>query len=182
MGLYITIVYLAMAVNVRRNDELIHSSIRSEALKMKKFILLFVFSIFLFQLLLLGIQVSRYRFDPESDDNYCCVEMSRDVEAFFEGVLGIHVLQVRGYNTECNEVFIEGHDEPFITYVQKGIGHRWVILDFGLFEIPYESTCLLPINPQWFHTFDNLWISEGYYDGSAKVAKETEDLVFELDV
>ena len=143
-------------------------------------IILVLLVIMLFQCGLTVMQGLRYHYTSDADDNYCCVEMSRDVEAFFEGTLGIHVLQVRGYGYKQYNPPSELDNQLHRTPVSNVVGHRWIILDFGLFKIPYESIALLPINPEWCCNYEHIWISEGYYDGHTKVAN-TADLVFELD-
>ena len=127
-----------------------------------------------FQLALYTIQQSRYHFEAGADNNLGCVELSKECEAFFEGVLGIRVLQVRGCAFEYKEVVECGQ----LTHKPDYIPHQWIILDFGLFRIPYESTHLAPINPEWYHNFENLQISEGHYIGHREVVKDPENLVF----
>ena len=81
-------------------------------------------------------QVQRYQVDK-----YDCTEMSRDCEIFFEKNLNIHTYMFIGED--------ENNDR-----------HRWIVLDFGLFSIPYESTLLLVWQPM-FRFNSEVKISEG---------------------
>ncbi len=70
-------------------------------------------------------------------NDYCCVQMSRDCERFFES-MGIEVYQVTGYryaNTSAREA----------GKVQDA--HRWIMLDFGFVTINFESTAYMFVNP-----------------------------------
>ena len=74
--------------------------------------------------------------------------MSRDFEYFFES-LGIRTLQISGrrYNSTEEPKSLES-------------AHRWLLLDFGYFAIPFESTLSLPFyNPGGYV---ELRISEGF--------------------
>jgi hypothetical protein len=109
--------------------------------------------------------------------------MSRDVEAFFEGVLGIRVLQVEGikYSDETEwliETQVGDKRQQFFS-VERNITehHQWTVLDFGLFSIPFESTALMPIDPMW-KGFTDVKFSEGYYVGNDKVADTDDELEY----
>ena len=119
--------------------------------KVKLQILLLLISILVVQLILTGIQKSRYHFEVDANDNYACVQMSRDCELFFE-MLDFKVMQVKGtiYNYNGTE---RGTAQA---------AHRWIMLDFGLINIPFESTALLFLNPTWLDKYENIQTSEGY--------------------
>lgn len=112
------------------------------------------------------IHRSRYYFDEQSDDNYCCVEMSRDCEIFFEK-LGIRTTLVSGmkydYNNVTNFTIKKASGELLqISVPQVDSAHEWIILHIGPLSIPYESTWLLPFDPKW-RGYETYEMSEGYY-------------------
>jgi hypothetical protein len=129
----------------------------------RMFILLFVLSIILFQLGASLFQDSRYHFNEEGYEDYCCVQMSRDCEEFFEG-LGIRVYQISG-SRETEELTDEGN--------YKTVWHRWILLDFGWIRIPYESTRLCPCNPLW-SKYTTVFISDGFILDGKDLYNETE--------
>lgn len=124
--------------------------------------ILFVLGIILLQACFSVFQASRYGDVDATGNSYRCVEMSRDSERFFE-LLGIHVYQVRGSKFE---VGIEGNIGNITG------SHRWILLDFGIVAIPFESTALVFFNPEWCG-FEHLKISEGYVVDSVYYNNET---------
>jgi len=105
-----------------------------------------VFFILLCQLSVSTIQMIRY-----DVDNYCCRHMSDDCERFFEG-LGINTYQIRGVN-------YEGETEKGQDYS----AHRWLLLDFGIVCIPFETTVLaFGFDPIFWKGYERLEISEGH--------------------
>jgi len=122
-------------------------------------------------------QQSRY------SDDYNCVGMSRDCEEFFER-MSVKVWQVRGtlynYSAMKNVTKVNENDVGFYTELapSKISSHRWIILDFGSFRIPFESTYLIPFHCAYWYGYENLEISEGYYVDGQKVATETSELTF----
>ena len=119
-----------------------------------------------FQSTLSLIHRSRYHFEENSENNYCCVEMSRDCEILFEK-LGINVTVVSGikydYNNMTNFTVKKSSGELLqISVPQTDSAHEWIIIHIGPFSIPYESTWLLPFDPRW-RGYEISEISEGYY-------------------
>jgi len=114
-------------------------------------VLLTILALILIQASLIGIQSNRYHFKDEGYDDYACVQMSRDCEIFFEDH-GITVYQITGKQE------IETNDD---TSGPETKWHRWIMLDFGLIQVTYESTALCLGNPEWFG-YTALYISDGY--------------------
>ena len=132
-----------------------------------------------FQATMSLMQRSRYRFEENSDDNYCCVQMSRDTEIFFEK-LGICTTVVSGveydYKKMINMTVIKSNgDLIHFSVPTEAAAHEWIVLHIGPFSIPYESTWLLPVDPQW-HGFKITEESDGYcVDG--KVYNEEQNKI-----
>lgn len=125
--------------------------------------LLIIIGILLFQCALIGIQKSRYHHNEEGYEDYSCIQMSRDCERFFES-FGIHVCHLTGWRETGEKTEIGGN---------KVEGHRWLLLDFGWFQIPYDSVSLMPWNPMW-DGYTNVRISEGYVVGDVHFDNETD--------
>jgi len=125
--------------------------VKREVTPRKKVLALIVIAIAAFQIGLTVMQVCRYHRNEEGYENYCCVEMSRDCEQFFES-FGISVYQLSGER----ESKIKNSEGSYDTKY-----HQWILLDFGWFQIPYESTILFPNNPM-SQGYDHVLISEGY--------------------
>ena len=118
--------------------------------------------ILVIQLSLTLYQRSRYVFESDNGDDYCCWHMSRDCEHFFES-LGIHTYQISGCK---NEVGPEGGF--------KNTSHRWILVDFGFVCVPFESTALCFFDPEWLG-FKDFKISEGYcVDGKYYTDRQLE--------
>lgn len=135
--------------------------IKKEITPKKKILTLIIIAIAAFQIGLTTMQVCRYHRNEEGYENYCCVEMSRDCEQFFESI-GIHVYQMSGKR----ETKIENGEGGY-----KTDRHQWILLDFGWFQIPYESTALFPNNPISYG-YDHVFISEGYVVNGEKMEPE----------
>jgi hypothetical protein len=107
------------------------------------------------QLSLSLIQVLRY-----DVDNYNCVDMSKEMEYLLES-LGLNVYQVTGFRyKDAKEGGVDAH--------------RWILIDIGFTCIPFESTLLLPLNPN-FRGFKNIRISKGFIENGVEVDLEWED-------
>jgi hypothetical protein len=96
------------------------------------------------------IHRSRYRFDDNSNNNYCCVEMSEDCERFFESI-GIHTTVVSGeeynYNNMIHTKLKKASGVVKIISKPDVLGaHQWIVLHIGPFSIPYECTLLWPLD------------------------------------
>ena len=120
------------------------------------------------------IHRSRYRFTENSDDNYCCTQMSRDCELFFETV-GIHTTVASGvrydYKHMINMTIKKSSGELIhFSVPSEQDAHEWIILHFGQLSIPYESTWLLPVDPRWWGVKTTGEI-EGYYKDGAMIVK-----------
>jgi hypothetical protein len=133
-----------------------------------------------FQATLSLMQRMSYRFDENSDDNYCCVEMSRDCEILFEAI-GIRTTVVSGveydYKDRINMTTIKSDGELIhFSIPREKAAHQWIILHIGPFSIPYESTWLLPMNPQWrgYKIMDE---SEGYCINGTVYKKEQNKII-----
>lgn len=122
-----------------------------------------ILAIVLSQLVISAIHHSRYRFDDDRYEDYCCVQMSRDCERFFES-LGINVYQMKGERDTETENGEGGYETE---------RHRWILLDFGWFQIPYESTYLVPWNPTW-RGYENVFICDGYVIDGEYFENETD--------
>jgi len=125
--------------------------IKKEMTLKKKIFALIIAAIFVFQIGLILIQQSRYQPGGNGHEKFVCVEMSKECEGFFESI-GIRVFQMSGRG----ETKIENDEGGY-----KTDRHRWILLDFGWFQIPYDSTLLMPWDPRW-NGFENVLISEGY--------------------
>ena len=88
------------------------------------------------QLIITTYQVIRYE-----ENVYDCSDMSEDCEEIFESI-GLRTWMVLGerYN---------------------GSSHVWLMIETPIVCIPFESTCLAPVSPRIFNSYDNLKISEG---------------------
>ena len=107
---------------------------------------------------------------------YCCVEMSRDVEGFFE-FLGINTYIVTGMKyTEGNDSFFQHHNNVY--YGEWESGHMWCELDiFGL-RISYEATSLMP--KFRFDDYDVIQRCDGFFvDGEYTNLDETDNVNWE---
>jgi len=117
------------------------------------------FIIFLsIQLIVSGFQVMRY-----TKDEYCCLQMTRDCEGFFE-TLGFRTYTVSGCNyEETNNSYFTWHNKTYAGIFDSG--HIWCVVDFFGLHIPFESTALFPINPLWRSDYDEVQVSEGFFEG-----------------
>jgi len=122
-----------------------------------------ILSIILSQFVISAIHHSRYHYKDEGFEDYACVQMSRDCERFFESI-GIRVYQMSG-DRDTGEMTEEGGYETE--------RHRWILLDFGWFQIPYESTILLPYDPKW-DGYKNIRINDGYVVDGIHFENETD--------
>ena len=114
------------------------------------------------QLSLTLYQRSRYVLESENKPDYCCWHMSRDCEYFFESI-GIHTYQVYGWK-----------EEQGLAGDVKASAHRWILIDLGFVNIPFESTALCFFDPVWLG-FGDIRISEGYCaDGEYYTNKQLE--------
>ncbi|GAG92379.1 unnamed protein product [marine sediment metagenome] len=131
--------------------------------KRKMIISSIILAVLLSQFVLSAVQRSRYHYDDEGYEDYSCVEMSRDCERWFEK-FGIRVYQMTG-ERKTGEMMEEGGYETD--------GHRWIILDFGWFQIPYESTALCPWDMSW-NGYKKVSISSGYVVDGVHFDNETD--------
>ena len=125
------------------------------------------------------IHRSRYYIDEDNRDNdYCCVQMSRDAEEYFEG-LGIDVKVIVGYKYNYDN--ITNYSVRLRQKTIRGLlpeidsSHMWIVLDFGWIQIPYESTWAFPFEPIT-RGYEDLAISEGFFIDGKQVAYEEEDM------
>jgi len=131
------------------------------------FLVLFA-AVLTIQIGLMAFQKSRYYYGgPDDPDNLACTELSRECEAFFEGVLGVTTYQVTGHDSLYDGTTGISRYEN---------GHQWIILDFGNgFRFPFESTLLLPFfNPLLSHDYERLRISSGYFIGDYEVEESLD--------
>ena len=109
-----------------------------------------VFVLLLASLLMFQVSATYYQKGRYVKDKYDCSDMSEDCEAFFEGI-GINTRFVSG---ECK-------DRP--------AAHMWLLLDFGIVNINFESTRLHPMPWVYYkNTYENFDISDGYYENGNK--------------
>jgi hypothetical protein len=100
------------------------------------------------------------------NDSYNCVDMSREAEMFFEK-LGIRTYLVSGkYYKIVNN---ESTNEMGIKY---DLGHRWIMLDMGLFKVPVETTCAMVFDPSWIKEYQKKFVSEGHINNGTYVEAE----------
>lgn len=109
-------------------------------------------------------------------ENYSCLEQSMEVERFLEKH-GVHVYGYSGYKTNSSGYVYLGNNSTLEGIVSFKVGHRWVSIDLGFVEIPFEPTVMLPINPDWFFHFNVVTKDEGYYDGQKKIDDAVEKIV-----
>jgi len=138
--------------NERKNKQINDVYLKYIKRRRKNLIIKIILVIFLCQVVVSAYQGLRYHVREEGYEDYCCVQMSRDCEVFFES-MGIRVYQMRGYR-DTGEQLETGGD--------KMMGHRWIILDFGWFQIPFECTALFIWNPLWQGYTIDVQTSEGY--------------------
>lgn len=141
-------------------------------------ILLLILLILVFQFTVSAMHRSRYYISEDREHDYCCVEMTRDAEHFFES-LGINAYTVVGhrynysnitdYTLELRQKTLSGLLPEYIS------GHIWLILDFGWIQIPYESTLLMPLDPM-IYGYEDIAISQGFFVNGKQVANSPDDM------
>jgi len=119
------------------------------------------------------------------ENNYSCLEQSEEVERWFESH-GIHVYGKSGY--DCDYVQIIVNETGKIDYrVYGGNGHRWISIDFGWFEMPFDATSMMPLPPDmlpkisWFpfhieKKYDLVIKDEGAWDGNTPILRDNESI------
>ena len=119
-------------------------------------------------------------------DNYSCYEQSCEIEKVLEAH-GIHVYGMSGYKAK-EALLLINKSTGQIDYDLKGYdyGHRWVLIDFGIFKMPFDATMMLPISTEWFPTyhfpfsFDRRYQvvikDEGVWDGTHEIYRNNQTL------
>lgn len=111
-------------------------------------------------------------------ENYSCLEQSEEVERFLESH-GIHVYAKSGWRLEEGKLnIIVNATTGEIDYRLMGDynGHRWIVIDLGFLKIPFDATCMLPINPEWIHKFNVITKDEGAWYGKTKIPRMDETI------
>ena len=142
--------------------------------------LLLILLILVFQLTVSVMHRSRYFIDEDNNrkNDYCCVEMTRDAERFFEG-LGITAYTIVGYKynysniTDCNHKLRQKTVSGLLPDLDSA--HMWLILDFGWIQVPYESTLLMPLDPK-IYGYEDIAISQGFFVNGKQVANNLKDM------
>lgn len=139
---------------------------------------LLILLILVFQLTVSVMHKSRYYISEDRKNDYCCVEMTRDAEHFFES-LGINAYTVVGhkYNysniTDCNHKLQQKTVRGLLP--ELDYSHMWLILDFGWIQIPYESTLLMPLDPM-IYGYEDIAISQGFFVNGKQIANDIDDM------
>ena len=127
-----------------------------------------------FVLLWIVIGFSHYVF-LYKENMYDCSDMSDNQQKIMQS-LGLKVNKYEGYKIKDNWEFMGNYTQSELEQLKKfGSNiirvlnnscyynncttthhHVWLSIDLGLFEIPWESRFLLPINPDWFMDYDKI--------------------------
>ena len=114
------------------------------------------------------------------EENYSCLEQSMEVEKFLEG-LGIHVYGKSGYaiDKEGRIKLKVNATTGKVDYKLLGdyTGHRWIVIDLGIIQIPFDATSMTPLNPAWFYKYNVIIRDEGMYDGKHEISRD--DVILE---
>lgn len=101
-------------------------------------------------------------------NNFACLQMSEELESTLEK-LGIDTDIVYGfYNDTTPQIIGVKFYRGQILFAYRNStmikGHAWLLIKFGPLKIPFESTLLMPINPQWLQKFEIVKDTKGLYD------------------
>ena len=132
---------------------------------------LIILLILALQFIVSVMQLSRYHYNADTpNNNYACVEMSRNAEKFFESHC-LHVLVAVGYRYNYDNLSSTtsrdlryGSISGMLPRIETS--HMWLIIDFDGFYVPFESTALIAFfDPTFWLDYDDVAISEGFYAG-----------------
>lgn len=107
--------------------------------------------------------IQQIRFDPV---HYNCVHMSKDAEAFFEN-LGLDTDIAVGI-TEIKHQSLRGitiREGKIVLLYQNSTreeGHAWVIINLGIFRVPFDPSLAVFIDPSRFHRFSKILVDPGF--------------------
>lgn len=102
------------------------------------------------------------------NEDYCCVEASRDVEAFFE-FIGIRTDVVQGIP------YVKGEHSYY-----PEVGHQWIELNIFGCKIPFDGNSFLPfisIYPNDNAEFFKIYRSDGYITNNQKADEPTWNFI-----
>lgn len=133
-------------------------------------VVLIIVVLLLPQFIVSVVQLSRYHYNEDTpNNNFACVEMSRNAEKFLEHH-GFHVLVAVGEKYDYNNISNITRDLRYASISgmlpKIETTHMWLILDFNGFYVPFESIALLAFfDPTFWLDYDDVAISEGFYNG-----------------
>jgi len=140
-------------------------------LKRRRKVAIIIAILLLPQFIVYVVQLSRYHYNEDTpNNNFACVEMSRNAEKFLESH-GLHVLVAVGNKYDYDNISdVKNRSLRYgsISGVLPKIetSHMWLIIDFDGFYIPFESTALMTFfDPTFWLDYDDVAVSEGFYSG-----------------
>ena len=113
------------------------------------------------------------------EENYNCLHQNEEVEKFLEWH-GIHVYGKSGYWAKDGKLMVKINTttgEIDYDFLGDYEGHRWLSIDCGFFEIPFDATIMLPVDPSWYRRFNVITKDEGRWYGKYEVNRVNEEVV-----